>query len=151
MFPQFLLQDVGGPDETKAPRKRWHEYQTGLFHHDGRVKRDVLQGFRLPFHVEVVRTARVGGRCWPSARCARRPASSGWSYSAWRPEGWLTEASLPAIDVPGKEGCGDFLTDHQGFYARRLLFRGTERYRAVWRRADGKVESTPELTLTVPD
>ena len=102
MFPQFLLQDVG-PDETKAPRKRWHEYQTGLFHHDGRVKRDVLQGFRLPFHVEL--RGQRGRRevlAFGQVRPAHRPAAGG--AAAPGPQEWLDARGLAAGDRRAGQG-----------------------------------------------
>lgn len=149
MFPQFLLQDIG-PDRAQpvTSAARWDGFQTGLFHHDGRAKRDVLQGFRLPFHVEVVTDER--GRREVFAFGQVRPASGQQRVELQRldpREGWTPEASLPAIAVSGDEGCGDFLTDPHGYYARRLLFRGPERYRVVWRPADGGMEASPPLEL----
>ena len=131
-----------------SPRARWHNYQTGLFHHDGARKRDVLAG--LPAAVP-----RGGGpRAGRSPRgaglrpgAAPRAASSGWSSSAWRPRGgWETEASLPAIAVPGREDCGDFLTDRQGFYARLLLFRGTSATGRCGGEATGGWRARPRWT-----
>ena len=151
MFPQFLLQDIG-PDPTVpvTSLKRWSDYQTGLFHHDGRAKRDVLQGFRLPFHAEIVMDER--GRPEVFAFGQVRPGKGQQRVELQRLDpahGWTPEASLPAIKVPGNEGCGDFLTDEHGYYARRLAYRGTERYRAVWKKADGQTEASPALELDV--
>ena len=151
-FPQFLLEDLGPiPSRLASPAGRWRDFQTGLYHHNGVPKRDVVQGFRLPFYVEAIEDER--GNREVVAFGQVRPGQGQQRVELQRltpGERWVTEASLPGIAVKGEEGCGDFPTDGQGYYARRMLFRGIERYRAVWRRADGAVEASPAVEVGKP-
>lgn len=151
-FPQFLLEDLGPIPSRLAPAAaRWGDYQTGLFHHNGVPKRDVVQGFRLPFYVEAIEDEH--GRREVVAFGQVRPGEGQQRVELQRltpAQKWVTEASLPGIAVKGEEGCGDFPTDGQGYYARRMLFRGVERYRAVWRRSDGGVETSPPVDVGNP-
>ena len=118
-FPQFLLYDIG-PDLTKPARSaaRWSDYQSGLYTHAGRPKREVVRGFRLPFQALAVRdeagAAAVAvfgqvrpGRGTQTVEIQRRGTDGRWATVPSRPAG-----------AAGAGSCGSFPTDGQGLYAR---------------------------------
>jgi hypothetical protein len=144
-YPQFLLQDIG-PDNS-APigsKKRFADYQTGLYDDNGAPKPSVISGFKLPFYVDVVelpsgfKEVLLFGQVRPGNRPQRVSIQR-----EVRPNHWLTEGTLPAI--PSRdEGCGDFATTRDGVFQRRGLYRPGARYRALWWRPEGGFEySTP--------
>jgi hypothetical protein len=142
-YPQFLLQDIG-PDPTHPvdSPSRWHDFQTGLLHHDGSPKPAVLQAFRLPFHAEVIEDAR--GHREVVAFGQVRPGRGVQRVRIERltAEGWQPEASLPGIATRGGEDCAGFHTTADGYYGRRLLDRGTATYRAVWTTPSGDTQES---------
>ncbi len=152
-YPQFLLQDIG-PDNS-APigsKKRFADYQTGLYDDNGKPKPSVVSGFKLPFYVDVVehpdgfRETLIFGQVRPGKTPQRVTLQR-----QVRPGAWLTEATLPIVAGPGTEGCGDFATSADGVYQRRALYRPNATYRAVWLPATGGYEvSTPSETPPKP-
>ena len=64
--------------------------------------------------------------------------------------GWVGEPSLPVVGVRPDESCGEFQSDPQGYYGRRLAARELGTYRGVWRRSDGGTEASPEVTVGLP-
>ncbi len=152
MFPQFLLEDIGPDlDEPRGTVARWKDFQTGLFNHDGRPKRAVLQGFKLPFHAETIEDENgaievvVFGQVRPGEG-AQRVEIERLDPTA----GWVGEPSLPVVGVRPDESCGEFQSDPQGYYGRRLAARELGTYRGVWRRPDGGTEASPEVTVGLP-
>ena len=153
MFAQFLLEDIG-PDVSRPAGSagRWADYQTGLYHHDGRPKRAVVQGFRLPFFVETVRDG--SGTVQTVAFGQVRPRRGPQHVVIQRREGlgrWVVETSLGLL-ASGKAGeaCGDFLTDADGFFQRRLPLRPGGVYRAVWMGGDRLARFSEAVTATGP-
>jgi len=154
MFAQFLLQDIG-PDTTSAvgTAKRWSDYQTGLFHHDGRAKRSVVQGFRLPFHVQTVKDA--AGVPHTVAFGQVRPRSGPHHVLIERRTGlgrWIVEASLRLLSTGTvAPACNDFTTDPDGFFQRRLAYRPGAVYRAVWMAGDRLARFSQEVAVGTPE
>ena len=154
MFAQFLLQDIG-PDTSYPPgtAARWSDYQTGLYHHDGRSKPAVLQAFRLPFYVQAVKDAAGGthtvafGQVRPGAGphhvVIERRARLG---------RWLVESSLGLLGTGTiAPACNDFTTDADGFFTRALPYRPGSLYRAVWTRGDRVVRFSQEVAAEAPE
>ena len=153
MFAQFLLQDIG-PDR-RAPEgspSRWADYQTGLYHDDGRPKRGVVQAFRFPFFAELVEDEH--GSLYTVAFGQVRPRAGPQRVLIQRrvaPGRWLVEASLRLLGGTGPNlACGEFTTDDQGFFQRRLPFRGPGVYRAVWRASSALVQYSQEILISQP-
>ena len=152
MFAQFLLEDIG-PDMSKpaGSARRWADYQTGLFHDDGRSKRAVLQAFRLPFFVETVQDAT--GASHTVAFGQVRPRSGPQNVVIQRRVGlrWILDASLRVLATgtlaPPRTG---FPTDADGFFQRQLPFRPGQTYRAVWMAGDRLARVSQEVTVTAP-
>jgi hypothetical protein len=148
MFPQFLLKDKGPKlSEPAGSPARWPDYQSGLFAHDGAAKPAVVQGFKLPFHAEAIQGE--DGTLETVAFGQVRPLSGLLRVTIERLDpgrGWISEPSLAAIWTPGGEGCGDFSTDEDGFYGRRMAYRPGATYRAVWTRPDGVADLSPTVT-----
>ncbi|HEV2724325.1 MAG TPA: hypothetical protein VGV10_06800 [Thermoleophilaceae bacterium] len=151
MFAQFLLEDIG-PDISKpaGTAARWADYQTGLFHHNGRPKRSVVQGFRLPFFVETVKEPAGGTHTVAFGQV--RPRSGAQNVVIQRlgaPGRWIVEASLGLLapDAPPRTG---FPTDADGFFLRRLPFRPGETYRAVWLAGDRLTRVSQEIRVGTP-
>lgn len=152
MFAQFLLKDIG-PDlsEPSGSVARWSDYQSGLFRHDGRPKRVVLRAFQLPFHVEAVQ-AEDGSREVIAFGQVRPRSGAQWmEIQRLGARGrWRREASVGPSSTDAAGGCGSLATDAEGFYVRRLSFRGPAAYRAVWRQLEGGAESSPSITVGAP-
>ena len=148
MFAQFLLKDKGPKlSEPAGSPARWRDYQSGLFAHDGPAKSAVLQGFKLPIHAEAIQNADGTQEVVVFGQV--RPLSGPQRVTIQRldPElGWISEPSLAVIWAAGSEGCGDFSTDGDGFYGRRMAYWPGATYRAVWTRPDGVDELSPAVT-----
>jgi hypothetical protein len=153
MFAQFLLEDIG-PDTSKPPGSaaRWSDYQTGLFHHDGRPKRSVVQGFRLPFYVETVQEPSgslhtvVFGQVRP-----RRGPQRVLLQRRLGPGRWIVERSLGLLRGGLRApACNEFPTDQDGFFQRVLppLPGGT--YRFAWTAGERLVRLSHEVTVGSP-
>ncbi len=153
MFAQFLLEDIG-PDLSKpaGSAARWADYQTGLFHHDGRPKRSVVQGFRLPFFVEAIQ--EPSGATHAVAFGQVRPRSGPHNVAIQRrvaPGRWIVESSFRllrgALQPPA---CNEFPTDADGFFQRQLPLRGGGTYRFAWTAGDRLVRLSQEVTVGAP-
>ena len=154
MFAQFLLEDIG-PDLSRpaGSAARWADYQTGLFHHDGRPKRSVVQGFRLPFFVEAIQEpsgathtvvfGQVRPRRGPQAVTIQRRVGSG---------RWIVESSLRLLrgGLLQAPACNEFPTDVDGFFQRRLPLRSGGTYRFAWTAGDRLVRFSQEVTVGAP-
>ncbi len=152
MFPQFLLRDIGPnlaqPDGSSA---RWDDFQSGLFNYDGPGKPEVLQGFKLPFHVEAIQGDDSDLRVVAFGQV--RPLSGAQRVTIERlgeAGGWVTERSIPGFATTDGETCADFATDGDGFYGRRMEYRPGATYRAVWHRPDGESEGSPSVRVGLP-
>ena len=154
MFAQFLLQDIG-PDTSHPPgtAERWSDYQTGLYHHDGRAKPAVVQAFRLPFHVQSVKDA--AGLTHTVAFGQVRPRAGPHHVVIERRTGlgrWIVESSLELLNADTfATPCNDFTTDADGFFSRMLPYRPGSLYRAVWTRGDRVVRFSQEVAAGAPD
>jgi hypothetical protein len=153
MFAQFLLEDIGA-DTSKPPGSaaRWADYQTGLFHHDGRPKRTVVQAFRVPFWVETVE--EPGGGTLTVAFGQVRPRSGLQNVVIQRRDHlgrWLVEASLRLLSggAVGPAHTG-FPTHSDGTFLRQLTYRPGGTYRAVWLRGDRLTRVSQEITVGAP-
>ena len=153
MFAQFLLEDIG-PDTSRPPgsTSRWADYQTGLYHHDGRAKRSVVQGFRLPFFVEQVR--EPSGALHTVAFGQVRPGSRPQRVLIQRrlgPGRWIVESSLRLLRAGLRApACNEFPTGPDGFFQRRLPVRGGGTYRFAWTDGDRLVRFSQEVTVGAP-
>ena len=153
MFAQFLLEDIG-PDTSRpaGSAARWADYQTGLFHHDGRPKRSVVQGFRLPFFVESIQEPNGARHTFVFGQV--RPRSGPQSVLIQRrigPGRWVVERSLRLLrGTLRAPACTEFPTDADGFFARRLppLAGGT--YRFAWTAGERVVRLSQEVTVGAP-
>ena len=149
-FPQFLLYDIG-PDLTKPARSaaRWRNYQSGLYTHRGRPKREVVRGFRLPFHAIAVRDQ--AGATAVAVFGQVRPGRGTQSVELQRqgPDGsWAT---VPSSPVAGADpACGAFATDGQGLYRRIVADQGRGRYRARWLAPGGRPQVSPAAAVGEP-
>lgn len=143
MFAQFLLRDIG-PDPRHADdaERRWGNWQSGLYTHDGRAK-PALQAFKLPFWAE---THEVDGRLVTVVFGQVRPGRGRQTVTIeyQEPDGRWVEArsrdARPGADTACEHEGRAFLTDRAGFYHRVLPWRGERAYRARWLRPDGRVE-----------
>ncbi|MEX2194936.1 MAG: hypothetical protein WD844_06595 [Thermoleophilaceae bacterium] len=143
MFAQFLLRDIG-PDPRFAvgSGRRWRDWQSGLYTHDGEEK-PALQAFKLPFWVE---TRKVHGHPLTLVFGQIRPGAGRQAVvlELQDPDGAWREArsfeARPNADTSCETEGRSFLTDSAGFYLRVLPWRGERAYRARWLRADGGVE-----------
>ncbi|MGI8945240.1 MAG: hypothetical protein ACR2GL_03255 [Thermoleophilaceae bacterium] len=149
MFAQFLLNDIG-PDlsHPEGSPRRWADYQTGLFYHDGSPKPAVTQGFRLPLLVTPVSDAagnthtvifgQVRPRAGPQHVMIQRRAGLG---------RWIAETSLGLLGGGvGGPACSEFPTDPDGFFMRRVPYREGETYRIVWMAGDRLTRLSGEIT-----
>ena len=152
MFSQFLLKDIGpNRSEPTGSVTRWSDYQSGLFGHEGRPKPLVLQAFRLPFHVEALQ-AEDGSHAVIAFGQVRPRSGPQWMEIQRRDARgrWRREDSAAASITSAAERCGSFATDSQGFYVRRLSFRGPGAYRAVWRQLEGGTNYSPSISVGAP-
>jgi hypothetical protein len=153
MFAQFLLEDIG-PDVSRPPGStaRWADYQTGLFHHDGRPKQAVVQGFRLPFFVEAVQ--EPSGAMHTVAFGQVRPRSGPQNVVIQRrvgPGRWIVERSLGLLRGGlAAPACNEFPTDEDGFFQRRLPLSRGGTYRFAWTGGDRLVRLSQEVTVGAP-
>ena len=153
MFAQFLLEDIG-PDTSKpaGSAARWADYQTGLFHHDGRPKRSVVQAFRVPFWVETVEQPGNGTRTVAFGQVRPGPGLQNVVIQRRDHLGrWIVEASLRLLSGrplgPARTG---FPTHADGTFLRELPYRAGGTYRAVWLRGDRLTRVSQEITVGAP-
>ena len=147
MFAQFLLQDIG-PDRRYGTRsaRRWHDYQTGLYYHDGRPK-PALQAFRLPFWIEprgfgVEPELTIFGQVRPGAGSQRVTIERRAGDGSW--EGVASRERDP-LDACCSLASVEFDTDAEGFYLRTVPNTGGGSYRARWLLPDGRSRTSISL------
>lgn len=153
MFAQFLLNDIGpDPRYPAGSGRRWRDWQSGLYYHDGTPK-PALQGFRMPFWAE---TEHVAGQDLVLAFGQIRPAAGQQTVTleVQRPDGRWTETRSVDTRLAADRTCESegrsFLTDREGFYLRALPAGGTLTYRPRWTRTDGSVEYGVPVTVSGP-
>ncbi len=148
-FPQFLLYDIG-PDLSKpaGSAARWGGYQTGLYTHDGRPKKPVVRGFRLPFHALAVSDEQSGAAVAVFGQVRPRRGTQTVEIQRQGPDGsW---SAVPTRPVGGQAGCASFATDGQGIYRRVVADQGPGRYRARWLVPGGKPQAGPPAAVGKP-
>lgn len=153
MFAQFLLNDIGpDPRYPMTSGRRWRDWQSGLYYHDGSPK-PALQGFRTPFWAEA---QRVAGQPLVIAFGQIRPGAGQQTVvlEILRDDGtWVETRSVDtrlAADRTCESEGRSFLTDREGFYVRALPFRGGQTYRPRWTHTDGSVEYGVPVTVSEP-
>lgn len=138
MFAQFLLQDLG-PD-VRYPvtsRKRWRDYQSGVYNEDGSPKPSA-DAFRHPFWVT---TEERDGQKVSVIFGQVRPGKGGEDVDlqARGADGvWKALPSLPVgAAAPPADQCSEtktgFKTDDRGYYLRVVPFDPALEYRPRWR------------------
>ncbi len=147
MFAQFLLNDIGPPDDAKTPIEASKGWQSGLYFHDGRPK-PAVQAFKVPFWAESQSVPGgdfvvVFGQVRPGSGRKQIEVEMKGTGGTWIPvETYATRA--------GELDCGSqrtsFLTDAEGFYQRIAPYEGRATYRARWIKPDG----TSEYSITIP-
>lgn len=141
MFAQFLLQDIGPSPVPEGSPRRWSDWQSGLYSHEGAAK-PALQGFKLPFHAEVTQVAGrnvvlLFGQVRPGDGRQQVVVETLGDDGVWR-EIESLEARAPGATCG--EASAAFLTDRSGFYVRAVPYEGALSYRPRWTRPDGGAE-----------
>jgi len=141
MFAQFLLQDIGPSPFPEGSPRRWSDWQSGLYSHEGEAK-PALQGFKLPFHAE---PQEIAGRDFVLLFGQVRPGTGRQQVAVETlgADGVWREIESLEIRAPGAtcgEGSSAFLTDESGFYLRAVPYQGAVSYRPRWTRPDGGAE-----------
>jgi len=139
MMAQFLLQDIDPAESGHklGTRKRYRDWQTGLFDASGDAK-PAARAFKLPFWAQTegtgpIKTVLLFGEVRPgtgrrSVQVERQDPGTG----VWEPVRTFGRSCDPQAP--------DFLTDRAGFFLRHAPARGASAYRMAWRHDDGSVE-----------
>jgi hypothetical protein len=147
-FAQFQLVDIAPRDDPKTPEKDSHDWQTGLYFHDGRPK-PMVRAFKLPFWAEA---HSAPGADFVVLFGQVRPGSGRHQVEieVLAPNGSWLPVQTYETRANGDSDCATetttFLTDAQGFYQRVAPYQGPATYRARWIKAGGGVE----YSITIP-
>ena len=94
------------PDQARPLGPRWRDYQSGLYTYTGRPKREVVRGFRLPFHALATRDERGGVAVAVFGQVRPRAGTQTVEVQRRGPDGrWRTVSSRPrAARTPARAG-----------------------------------------------
>ena len=146
MWPQFLLRDID-PAESgfpKSSKRRYRDWQTGLFFHDG-VPKPSAQGFKVPLHLQYALGPNkepalfVWGGVRPgdgrrTVRLERLVAPGMWQ-------------NVPTSDRSCNQQNGEFLTRTDGFFDALAAWEGPGTYRLGYLHGDGRWEYGAEIAV----